>query len=363
MITPSPEWQPVVEDIFKNPGLVMVLGAIDTGKSSFAKYLIQQGIEKRLKVAFIDSDMGQSILGPPGTIGMTVFSDKDEIRASHPEGAKRPRGNPKSEILLHFIGSTSPVGHLLTTAVGVKKLVEKAKSENTNLIIVDTTGLVYGDAAKELKFRKVELISPQYLVAFQRKAEIEHLLIPQEKAGRCKIYRLPVSNKVIPRPPEIRREYREKKFAEYFAPSKSVKIPFNQVGFHNIWFNNGKKLNQNEYNFIEKTLDTSILYGEKFWDAIALVANGGYNRTELYKLNSHFGISNLEIIEYDKFQNLLIGLTSAQNETLALGLILDIDFCFGTLNVLTPLLEIAAVRLIEFGFIRLDRSGKELGKN
>jgi len=348
MIVPLPEWKSVVEIILENPGMVMLFGAIDTGKSSFAKYLIQQGVEKKLKVALVDSDMGQSTLGPPCTIGMTIFEDDFKLQSSN------------RKIFLHFIGATFPVGHLLATVVGIKKLVEKAKEHTTDLLIVDTTGLVYGDVAKELKFRKVELVEPQYLVGFQRNAEIEHLLIPQEKAGRCKIFRLPVSEKVVRRSPEERRGYREKKFAEYFASAELIEIPITQGGFPNFWFNIGRKLNQNEYNYLEKILDTPILYGEKNGDTLNLITSGSYLNSELYKLNAHFGTSNIAILEYEKIQNLLVGLNNQSNETLALGLIQEIDFQSKKISMLTPISDLANVRMIEFGFIRIDSSGKEL---
>ncbi|MCX7919555.1 MAG: Clp1/GlmU family protein [bacterium] len=362
MIIPSPEWKSVITEMFKQPGLIMLLGAIDTGKSTFAQYLIQQALEQKLTVALIDADMGQSTLGLPGTIGMRCFTHptdfpKDHLTLDVQELSKT------SKVVLHFIGDTTPVGHLLTTLVGIKKLVEKAVVYNANLVVIDTTGLVYGDIAQELKFRKIELLRPKYLVAFQRNKEIEHLLSPQEKLGWNKIYRLFVSEKVVPRTQEMRRMYREKKFAAYFSSAQLLEIPLSQVGFHNMWFNLGRKLHQNEVAFIETTLETTVLYGEKFGDSIGLVIDGGYTRDEFYKLSSHFGIKKFHITEFGQLQNLMIGLNSEQNETLGIGLIDDINFPSKEIKIFTPLVDITSVHLLEFGFIRIDHSGKELGRN
>lgn len=326
----------------------MLLGAIDTGKSSFAKYLIQQGLQKGYRVAHIDADMGQSTLGPPCTIGMKILHDKSDWIGG--------------ETLLHFIGATSPVGHFLTTVVGINKLVEKAKSQNANLIIIDTTGLVYGDIARELKFRKVESVNPQYLVAFQRKGEIEHLLIPHEKSGRCKIFRLPVSEKVVPRSPDDRRAYREQKFAEYFKLTKPIGISITQVAFHNTWLNSGRTLHLNEQTFLEKILGAIIVYGEIIGNTLFIITGSKYDSEELYKIESRFGISRFNINELAKLQNLIIGLNSGNNETIAIGILLDIDSRTHKLKILTPLSDLSKIKLIEFGFIRVDKSGKELGK-
>jgi polynucleotide 5'-hydroxyl-kinase GRC3/NOL9 len=356
MIIPASEWKPIAENIFEHPGMVMLFGAIDTGKSSFAQYLVEQGVERGLKVALVDADMGQSTLGPPATIGMKIYSNNSAIRPS----TSLRINDHQPAIDLHFIGATAPVGHLVTTLVGVKKLVDKALQYKSDLVIVDTTGLVYGSAAIELKFRKVELLNPQYLIAFQRKDEIEHLLLPYHKVGNRKVYRLPVSDKVISRKPETRRAYRKQKFAEYFAAAKLIEISINDIAFHHIWFNSGRKLNRTGYEFLEKTLDTSVLYGEKTGNTINLVVSGDYERSEQYNLESRFGIANIDIIEFELLQNLLVGLNDQNNETLALGLIQDIDFQTPKITLLTPISDIAYIRLLEFGFIWLDNSGNEL---
>jgi polynucleotide 5'-hydroxyl-kinase GRC3/NOL9 len=350
MIIPSSEWKPIAENVLEHPGMVMLFGAIDTGKSSFARYLIEQGVEQGLRVALVDADIGQSTLGPPGTIGMKIYADTSDLQSS------------TSELSLHFIGATAPVGHLVATLIGIKKLVEKAIDYKLDLVIVDTTGLVYGAAAVELKFRKVELLNPQYLIAFQRKDEIEHLLLPYHKCSNRKVYRLPVSDKVVSRNPETRRAYREQKFAEYFMLAKPIEISITDIAFHRIWFNSGKKLNRNGYDFLEKTLDTSVLYGEKIGNTINLITNCGYDRSQQYNLESHFGITNIEIIEFELLQNLLVGLNDQNNETLALGLIQDIDFQSKKITILTPISDIADFRLLEFGSIRIDPRGKELSK-
>ncbi|MFB3894863.1 MAG: Clp1/GlmU family protein [bacterium] len=347
MIVPSLEWKPIIDTILEQPGIVMLFGAIDTGKSSFAKYLIEQGVEQGLKIALVDADMGQSTLGPPGTIGMTVYSNNSELRT------------PNSEINLHFIGATSPVSHLVTTLVGVKKLVEKAQKLGAALVVVDTTGLVYGPVAVELKFRKIELVNPQYLIAFQRKDEIEHLLLPYRNINNRKIFRVSVSDKVLLRNPETRRAYREQKFTEYFAAAQTIEIKMDKYGFHRIWFNSGKKLNQNGYAFLEKTLDTSVLYGEKVGKTIYLVVSGEYDCSEQYQLESRFGIANIEIIEYTLLQNLLVGFNDQNNETLALGIIQEIDFQKRIIKLITPIKDITNIQLLEFGFLRIDKSGKE----
>jgi len=49
---------------------ICVLGRADVGKSTLARYLACAALERGLTVAFPDTDEGQSVVGPPTTIGL-----------------------------------------------------------------------------------------------------------------------------------------------------------------------------------------------------------------------------------------------------------------------------------------------------
>ena len=59
---------------------------------------------------------------------------------------------------------------------------------------------------------------------------------------------------------------------------------------------------------------------------------------------------------------LLIGLCDQLNDTLALGIIEGTDLKRKLLSIYTPLQDLGEVRSIQFGSIRLNSEGKELGK-
>jgi polynucleotide 5'-hydroxyl-kinase GRC3/NOL9 len=132
------EWHALLYVLEKERGIAIILGATDTGKSTFAKYLIFNLCKRGLKVALVDADIGQSFLGPPTTIGLAVFkSDPDwEVVLSPPE--------------IFFVGSTTPEGHFPIHLKGVKKMVDKAPSYGAEVIIVDTTGFILGEAGEKL---------------------------------------------------------------------------------------------------------------------------------------------------------------------------------------------------------------------
>jgi polynucleotide 5'-hydroxyl-kinase GRC3/NOL9 len=67
------EWYGALEALSQEKGSVILLGTADAGKSTFSKFLVSQLCKRRLRVALVDADIGQSILGPPGTIGLAAI--------------------------------------------------------------------------------------------------------------------------------------------------------------------------------------------------------------------------------------------------------------------------------------------------
>ncbi len=55
-------------------------------------------------------------------------------------------------------------------------MVDKVSSYGPEVILVDTTGFVSGEAGKELKRRKIDLVSPRFILALQKYDEIEPIL-------------------------------------------------------------------------------------------------------------------------------------------------------------------------------------------
>ena len=285
------EWYTVLKDLEKERGIAILLGATDTGKSTLAKFLINQLCQRGLKVALVDADIGQSFLGPPTTISLALFKSHPdwEVVLSPPE--------------IFFVGSTTPEGYLPTHLKGVKRMMDKAISSGAEVVLVDTTGFVLGEAGKELKRRKIDLLSPHFIIALQKSDEIEHVLNLYKENPLCKIYRLPLSEKVRPRSMEERRVNRTNKFQDYFKYSVIHELAIE------------------EFQIEGEVLDSS---GESIPLDWALRING-----------------------------LLIGLKDSNDETLALGVIRNY---FGEKKVVrffTPLRDIQEVKTIQLSSLKV----------
>jgi polynucleotide 5'-hydroxyl-kinase GRC3/NOL9 len=94
---------------------------------------------------------------------------------------------------------------------------------------VDTTGFVLGEAGKELKRRKIDLVSPHFILALQKCDEIEPILEQYKENAPYKIYRLPLSEQVRAKSAEERRMNRTKKFQDYFKYSAVQELAIEEV--------------------------------------------------------------------------------------------------------------------------------------
>ncbi len=211
------DWMGLIEAIHRKKGSALILGASDTGKSTLAHLLVVQLCQRGNVVALVDGDIGQSILGPPSTIGLALFD-------SAPQQLEDVQA-----MASYFVGSTSPRGHMLEMLVGIKRIADRAIQLEPEIIIIDTTGFVSGETAWELKFQKVDLLKPAHLIALQRRREIEGLLRPHQFRPDMAIHRLKTPEKVRMKSPEQRRSNRSRKFAAYFREVRLYKESLNGI--------------------------------------------------------------------------------------------------------------------------------------
>lgn len=197
--------------------ICVFLGAVDTGKTTLAFELARRLATRGRRVALVDSDVGQSHIGPPTTIGWAFIT-----------GATAPEQPPQPESL-YFVGNTSPARHLLPVVVGTKKMADAACSAGADVIVVDTSGMVHGFLAWRLKYSKIDLISPTHIVAVQRETEIEHLLCPWEGREGVAVHRLRADPNVRTKSTKERAEYRRALFREHFAEACEVEFSLDEV--------------------------------------------------------------------------------------------------------------------------------------
>jgi polynucleotide 5'-hydroxyl-kinase GRC3/NOL9 len=206
-------WADVVADRIadaspRRKGMLLLLGAADTGKTTLMEALVQRLVRRR-PVALVDADIGQSHIGPPSTVGWSI-REKDSSEAL---GSLRG---------MAFVGAVTPVGHLLQLTAALALCVEGAR-QAADVVLVDTPGLVTGGAACSLWWTVQQWLRPERIVAIQREHELEELLGGLQ-TGVSEIVLLQAPATLRRKSPQARQEHRRRLFEEYFRDAATCTL-------------------------------------------------------------------------------------------------------------------------------------------
>jgi len=276
----------VIEEIFKKENkTIMVIGGSDTGKTTLIEELLKLLVSD-YRVGVVDIDIGQSHIGPPATISWGLVEGKFIDWESIPVED------------MYFVGTTSPYGNLLPTLTGARFIYDFAR-EKADKVIIDTTGMIRGGAGKILKICLIEIIRPRMLLALEREKELEHILISFKKMELPKIFRIPVSSLVSLKNWIERRNYRKKKFKDYFKEAKILTLSLNEVAWRGI----------------------------KSWENV---------------------------------ENFLVSLRSKEGKDVALGIIEGVKEEGKEVSIFTPLRKAENIGCIIFGNLKINLEGEEI---
>lgn len=307
--------------------LILFLGANDTGKTTLTTALARHFLGKGEPAAVIDADLGQSDIGPPGTIGM-AWAEKEFSSLSE----LTPAG-------LYYVGSTSPMGHLLETAVGTYRLTQKAKALGTPRILVDTSGLVSGGLGWALKYHKIELLRPDLIIALERKEELAAVLQPWQKQNGMTILRLAPEARVRRRSPEERSRLRAASLARYFKETTLLSLPWEETPFMQIPWGWGHPLNAEERERVTALLQEEVLWAERGGNMLLVGTPERIPILKLRRLESFWGSSQVINLGINELTDTCVGLKDAREETHILGRIKSIKFKEKVITVEVPAAE------------------------
>jgi len=191
---------------------VLLLGSIDTGKTTLARFLWKQAKQHSFARAWLDLDPGQNFLGLPTTLSLC-------IQQLH-----------TSKWRQYFVGNTSPRGFMLPMLAGAQRLLQYAREQHCQFCLIDTCGFITPEGGGRLfKNMLIELLRPQWILALQRNQELEPILQCWEHHPHFRILRLPVTAGVQHKPPMFRRMSRTAKFRAYFARATLLRLDLRHV--------------------------------------------------------------------------------------------------------------------------------------
>lgn len=196
---------PLIEDLTRRRGVVLLLGAADTGKTTFARQLLAAAITAGKTAAFVDADIAESTVGPPTCVGLKWIRDPVDLERL----AEADR--------LQFVGSIKTSGLVLQQVVATAVLVNQARQE-VDLVVVDTSGAVSGVTGQTLKYHKTELTRPEVVVAFQRGEEMGPIVGMLRRFFGAEVEEVSVAQSIVSATPHERNAARVKHFQAELTP-------------------------------------------------------------------------------------------------------------------------------------------------
>lgn len=328
------------------PLTAVVLGAVDSGKTSFCTYLINELLNEKQRVAILDGDLGQSDVGPPCTIAYTFITkpvtDLFNLEAKN----------------AFFVGVTSPSKAIDKVMEGLASLRKEVLTDNPDFIVMNTDGWIEGEDAVNYKVQLVEQLDPGIVFCIQQKDELAPLLNTLEKFRR-----VPVESPsaIRQRSREKRRSMRELGYIKYLRNAKVQSIPLD-------WL----KIEANELAGLsmtpEKTTHARKIYelmGMKplhlaeLRDKVCIViGRRRWINMNTIKKVEEFTKKKVVVVRKGEERGLLMALCDAERKFLGIGVLREIDYRRRVMKVYTPVSK--DVSIVATGIVKLDKNLREI---
>jgi polynucleotide 5'-kinase involved in rRNA processing len=187
------------------PGVTMLIGGLDTGKTTVALEAVRQAAAAGRTAVLVDADIGISTVGPPACVGLKVITHPDDLQA-----VQEPD-------MLHFVGAITSSRLVLQQVVATAVMVERARRLG-DVIVVDTTAVASGVSGETLKYHKAELCRPDRVVALQRGEEMEPVVGMLRRFLDLEVVTAPTDARLTPLSPDNRAQRRTDGFARALQP-------------------------------------------------------------------------------------------------------------------------------------------------
>ncbi len=209
----------LAREITKKPRVIMILGGVDSGKSSFCTYLANRMVTVGSRVAVLDEDLGQSDIGSPATVAyVTLTEPVTDLFALTLTNAI-------------FVGATSPatVTDKTIEAVALLKqeIVDNAAAE---YLMVNTDGWTSGEEAVFFKLQLAKAIKPDIVFCLEKSGlAVSQCATLHTALAGFRQMRVESPRAVRERDGEHRKTLRELSFTKYLERAKVRGFPLNEV--------------------------------------------------------------------------------------------------------------------------------------
>lgn len=358
----SPAWDDAFRRAASLPagGTILLLGGTDTGKTTFAATLAARLAETSERIAVVDADIGQSEVGPPGTVGVAWARD---------DAAKLSDLRPAATFFVGaFSASSLPLEHATATAQAVRH----ARDRHAEKVLVDTSGYVTGPTARRLKCAKASLVRPDLILAFgaDTNRELAALASAMRDVSGAEIVSVPVSDDVQKKPPAMRSTRRQTRLAAYFGDRPTeVVLPMDTLRTLGATIGTGTPIAPHLSAWVAESLHLSVVHAEIAGNVLTLFldapARAGWE-SGIGAIAAHFGVRGLRVVSLASHIGVLLGLHDDTGRLFVLGRFAGFDTeAVGIVATVPGGAATAArenTRLLAFGRVRTGASGATISE-
>jgi len=330
----------------EKPVTIMVLGTVDSGKTSFSTYLTNRLLREKKKVAILDGDLGQSDVGPPCTVAYTFVAkpvtDLFNLQAKN----------------AFFIGVTSPSTVIKRVIEGLVSLKKEILASNPDFVVINTDGWVEGEDATYYKIKLVEELKPDIILYIQQKDELATVLNALESFRKTLIESPPA---IEQKTRERRKNLRELGYIKYLRSSKVQSLPLGwlKVEDSDIFGLVGGREDPKKARKIYELLGMKPLHFVELKDKVSVVIGKSrwINAENLKKVEEHTK-KKIVITRKGEEQGILVAVHDANRRFMGIGVLQEIDYLRNVLKISTPVSE--EISVVVMGRVKLDKNLREI---
>jgi polynucleotide 5'-hydroxyl-kinase GRC3/NOL9 len=330
----------------KKPVTAVVLGTVDSGKTSFCTFLVNKALAEKKKVAVLDGDLGQSDIGPPSTVAYAFvarpITDLFSLRAKN----------------AFFIGETSAskVGDKVILALA--SLKREILANNPEFVVINTDGWVEGEGALDYKIRLVGELRPDIVFCVQQKDELSSLIAGIENFKRV-LVESPFA--IRQRGIDRRRSLRELGYIKYLGNSRVQSLSLSWLKFEgNELFDICKaRMSARQANKICELLGMKPLQLSELSDRVCvIIGRRRWIDSDNVRKVEDYVKKKVVVTRKGEEEGLLAGVFDSNRKFLGIGVLQAIDYPRKSLKISTPVS--GDICVLALGKVKLDKNMKEV---
>ncbi len=204
-------WMEGADVAERQRGVAVIVGNVDSGKSSLCTFLVNKCIRDGLRVGVVDVDVGQADIGPATTISSAHVSGPVlSLQELQPECS-------------YFIGDTSP-SLVLAKLIRLLVSLTRGLANSVDVTFVNTDGWIGDPAALRFKDELIRAVQADLVLGLGEGKEVDSLLNVVSSTS----IRLSSSKYARTRSKEERKRAREAGYRRFLLGASPVSV--NQGG-------------------------------------------------------------------------------------------------------------------------------------